>query len=408
MKGLKKALVAVMTVAAMAAAFVTPVAADFTYDAVKGGEMSFKKYFVVDEDVEFPEAKFTFTIQPTANAIPATATTMEVLKGVDGATVGEADFSTAPAASDVYDAVQTGDSSITLNTGMKYAKKEVKVDFSACEFPEPGVYRYELKENNGGVKGIDYDTSVKYIDVYVVDRNGTLVTDDIKYVMHTSSDAPATGTDAGTAGGSLADKIDGIQNNYNTTDLYVGKTVTGNQGSRDKYFRFKVDITGLNANAVINVDIANADATSGTTAATKSEYRNKTNETSLTADSDGKITAYYYLQSGQYVILQGLTEGATYEVTEDAEDYKSIAANTSSFTLSGLTFKDKTSDAVEADQTSGNLEPIYTGFTNTRDGEVPTGITEKIVPVIVIGAVVVAGIVFFAVRSTKRKSEEEA
>ena len=61
------------------------------------------------------------------------------------------------------------------------------------------------------------------------------------------------------------------------------------------------------------------------------------------------------------------------------------------------------------DATSGDsiTTDIHTGFTNDKEGTVPTGVLMKVGPIVIVGLAVVGGIVFLAVRNTKRKAAEE-
>ena len=398
MNKLRKILSAMLVTAIVTAMFALPAfAADYAdADQATGGTTTFKKYFVVKKDVEFPSVEFTYTIG-TGTAIGPAAKKMEVFAGVDAdkVTVGTADFTTTPAQADVYDSVQNNDI-LTLGADEKYAKKTVTIDFSAVKFAEPGVYRYTLQENPCANPAINCDSTVYSVDVYVIDTNGTLSV--ANYIIHDGTDAPASTTGTTTA---AADKIDGIVNKYPTTGLYVGKVVAGNQGSRDKYFKITVSLTNLVPGSVLKVDLNKADAVSGSNAATASAYRAQANATTLTADTNGDISQNFYLQNGQYIAIYGVTAGAGYIVTEDAEDYASVNSETTSFTIDGKTFN----GAVSGTFASAD---IYTGFTNTRNGVIPTGVLMAIGPVVVIGIIVVGGIVFLAVRNTKRKASEVA
>ena len=399
MNKLWKILSAMLVTAIVTAMFALPAfAADYADDdKATGGTTTFQKYFVVKKDVEFPSVEFTYTIG-TGAAIGPAAGKMEVFAGVDAdkVTVGTADFTTTPAQADVYDSVQTNDI-LTLGADEKYAKKTVTIDFSAVKFAEPGVYRYTLQENPCANPAINCDSTVYSVDVYVIDTNGKLSV--AAYTIHTGTDAPDS--TAGTTATAVTGKIDGIVNKYPTAGLYVGKVVAGNQGSRDKYFKITVSLTGLVPGSVLTVDLANADPASGTNTATAEAYRNLTNATSLTANNSGEISQNFYIQNGQYIAIYGITSGAEYIVTEDYEDYESVDSKTTPFTISSKTFNG------DKEGTFGT-EDIYTGFTNTRNGVIPTGVLMAIGPVVVIGIIVVGGIVFLAVRNTKRKASEVA
>ncbi len=400
MKKLGKLLSAMLVTAVMAAGFAMPSsAADYpAANQAAGTTTTFKKYFVVKEDVEFPLVEFTFKIENGTAVAPA-AGKMEVYAGhdADKVTVGTADFTTAPASTEIYTTVQTEDKSLTLNSDEKYAKKTVTIDFTQVTFAEPGVYRYNLTENASSNLAIGTDPNTYYLDVYVIDTAGTLSVS--TYILHTDAAAPDSTT--GTTATAIADKVDGLTNRYPTTGLYFAKMVDGNQGSRDKYFKFTVALANLPVGAVLTVDINHADATSGSNAATIGANQGMANVTSLTVGSEGKVTHDFYLQNGQYIAIYGLTENSTYEVTENAEDYASVAADTTAITIGSVTFNNATSGTIAKDN-------VYTGFTNTRNGVIPTGVLLSATPVIIVGVIVVAGIAFFAVSSAKRKAAESA
>ncbi|MBO4459347.1 MAG: hypothetical protein J5778_01670 [Clostridiales bacterium] len=397
MKGLKKALAAVLTVTAMMAALVVPVAADFDYEPVKGTSTKLTKYLIFDENIQLPDLTFTYKIE-AGDKIDAGTDTFEVLEGVGAPTVADVAFTNS---STSYDTVQTADDGkVTLPAGMKYSKADITIDFTGCSFEEPGIYRYVLTEDQCTFSpAVICDTAPKYVDVYVTDDGSDLKID--AYIVHTDIAAPSKNTTGGTTGGALSDKIDSITNTYVTQDLYIGKTVDGNQASRDKYFKFTVELGNLPKGAVLLVDRSHATESLGATVNPATIYSNVTNPDSLTVGDDGKVTAEFYLQNGQYVIIQGLTKDATYKVEEAAEDYVSKASDNTSFTIGSVTFDDKTEDVI-AD------EDVQTGFTNVRQGVVPTGIIMKVAPIAAVGIVVTAGIVILIVRSTKRKAEEEA
>ena len=345
MKHLGKKLSALLVTAAMAATMAATAGAATTYSPVTGTSTSFKKYLVLDSNATVPNVTFTYTLVP-GTAKDADETHMAVLAGVGAPSVSNTD-ATFTTNAQTYSTQQTGDASVTLTGTQKYAKQTVNIDFSSVTFNEPGVYRYTLTEVNGGKTGITYDTAAYTLDVYVTD-NGSGVLAVSSYVLHTGTDAPAKNATSGSAdveaaGDALATKIDGIQNTYASQNLYVGKLVTGNQGSRDKYFAVTVTVTKLNQSDVLNVQLGttaegipngNADTVSGTTAATISGNQNQSNPTSLTADSDGKATGTFYLQSGQYVAICGLPQGAHYKVEENNEDYTSTAG--AAITVVGL------------------------------------------------------------------------
>ncbi|MBR2523532.1 MAG: hypothetical protein IKE53_03740 [Clostridiales bacterium] len=408
MKTIWKKLSAVLVTAVMAAAVVVPAAAANAYTPVAGTTTTFKKYLVADLDAQIPASVFSFTVA-AGTAIPAESGKMEVLAGPDAnkVTVTPASFAASETLSST---VADGDRDNIIEAGQGYVKKVVTVDLTKVSFDEPGIYRYIITEANTTIPGMNIDpTPARTLDVYVTD-NGSGVLAVSSYVLHTGTDAPAAGAnngsgDVATTNAPVADKSDGYTNTYGTHNLWVGKTVTGNQGSRDKYFKIHVEVTGLvdGTKFTVKYDGATTDATYGNADASISANPNAAT-TCITADvtqpaeltaASGKITQDFYLQHGQHFVICGLPVDAEYTVSEEAEDYKSTSG------ASSLNFNDRTNGAI-------STADVKTGFTNTRDGIIPTGILMSVAPVAIVGVVVLAGVVFFAVRSAKRKAEEAA
>lgn len=415
MKMTRKFIASVFMTMVMLVTMLVPTVAATTYTPVAGTSTTFKKYLVMDVNASVPNVTFSFTVAP-GTAIPAASGKMAVLAGVGTPTIADVTFAEGD---NTYPAVQSGDLSVTLAAGQKYAKKEVTVNFASVTFDEPGIYRYLVTETNNTASGLTCDTTAKTLDVYVTDNGtGTLVVS--SYVLHTETTAPTANNTNGSAdvttdADPLTDKIDGIQNLYGVHNLFVGKEVTGNQGSRDKYFAITVTVSNLNAGDVLNVSLANdsvngtadgnADTNSGSNSATIAANASKANATSMEANASGVATATFYLQHGQYVAIQGLPIGADYEVTENAEDYKSTegAADVTATLVSG------SGTHALTDAVSGTIadEDVYTGFTNTRDGIIPTGIITKVGPAVIGAVVLVAAIIILFVKSKRDEDDEE-
>lgn len=404
------------------------------------------KYLVMDADANVPNASFTFTVAPgTAVAADTTNGKLAVLAGVGtpslkigegtAETDGNIDMTFVTTDTTTAEAsTPTNDSPVFVTTGggkttdEKYVKKTLALDFSGVVFPEPGVYRYIIKEEgnnqgitNGYVNATTTETT-RTLDVYV-EHSGTVESGEeagkpqlkiANYVMYsgTVTGAPnKEGSASATSpnnGAEVADatKSRSITNVYSSQDLTFGKIVTGNQGSRDKYFDFTVTISNAVPGTVYTVDITNADATSGTTVSTIEANQGKTNETTITVpaaaegETKSSIATHFYLQNNQYITIKGLAKDTTYTVTENAEDYASTATGTeeSSFTIGSVTFDDSTSGTIAG-------EDITTGFTNDRSGVVPTGIMLRVAAPSGIGLTAFGGIVYLAAK--RRKDEED-
>lgn len=199
-----------------------------------------------------------------------------------------------------------------------------------------------------------------------------------------------------------ATKSVGFKNTYSTHDLTFNKTVEGNQGSKDKYFKFTVDISNAVAGTKYDVDLTNADASVPSTnlnSATDSSYAGNNNPTTITVGTEGTITQDFYLQHGQSITIKGIADGTAYTITEAQEDYTPSAVVTGDD--EGITNSDNSvaDTALKAD--------TDVAFTNNRKGVIPTGILVSIAPVAIIGLIVIGGIVFLIVKNKRRESEED-
>ncbi|MBR5974866.1 MAG: hypothetical protein IK020_06750 [Clostridiales bacterium] len=402
-------------------------AAGSNYTTVDAQNTSFDKYLLVEKDEKAPSVTFNYAITPGA-AIAATENTLQVYAGV-GTPTASVSFSSADAAEGT-----------SLNDNYTTYKKTVDVSFSGITFSEPGVYRYIITENNNSGAGVIYDVdptdptdSTKYgdrirtLDVYVEDDESTPEKDLIVtcYVMYngevktappsaaaasqgtaltsaTPVVSPAAPTNQAEAAG--ATKTDRIVNYVKTYSITFGKEVTGNQGSKDKYFKLTLTLTAPLAGE-FTVDLSNADPSVISNSATTVSGNNPTK---ITATANTAVPTEFYLQDGQYITVSGLPEGTKYELTEAAEGYTStegIAVGISSLDWDATNAgNDALADPVR--NTTGITADVHTGFTNSKNGIIPTGVLLKATPVIVIGLVILAGAAFFVVKNVRRKVVE--
>ena len=381
-----------------------------------GGNTQFTKYLVLDKEANVPNATFKYTVEAGAE-ITGTADDMQVYAGK---VVTDTDGTvTAPVVADVTFAVgdMTTDGAaadgITNDTNKKYASQTISVDFGTIKFDEPGVYRYIVTEDLNGSQGVAVAGSIaKTLDVFVTDDgNGTLSVE--SYVLYNTvintapvkNTAVETNTDKTAVDGK---KTDGFVNTYDTADLTFGKEVKGNQGSKDKYFEFTLVISNAVAGTKYNVVLGKAEKTSGKNAATIAENQGQTNVSEITVPDDAtEVTTKFYLQDGQYITVQGLAKDTVYALSENNEDYASaetIAQADSTFDKDSDEVYDALEDGVNGTVASND---IYTGFTNTREGFIPTGVILSVAAPVVIGLAVLGGIVFLVIRNKKRDAEEE-
>lgn len=402
----------------------TPVlaAAGTNYGATIEGTKTttFDKFLVMDKQANVPNATFTYAVTAgNAKAYDVAGKKFQVLAGVDSDKITMAGVGAADAAANSI-VFKQGDGSDTHDTtkdayvkdlaaGKKYALKTATLDFSAVQFTEPGVYRYIITED-GTNQGVTNDADLtRVLDVYVNDASAEVDGVFTKkltiagYVLHSNvDDEPdvAAGENFGSTGAYTDKKSQGFTNSYDTSDLTLRKQVTGNQASRDKYFEFTLNIDKAQPNTKYDVVIDEADATSKANAATIEANAGKTNVTSITTDGDGKATQKFYLQHGQQVTVQGLAKDTTYAVTENTEDYKSTA-NTAAAPV--VEIKADT-DSAEVNGTIASKD-LTTGYLNTRDGVIPTGVIMAVAPFAVVTILGGAGVVTMVMKKNKKKDE---
>lgn len=398
-KKMKKLHLCAAAMAALMCCSMPVMAAGTNYSSKIGGTKttSFDKYLVMDDEAEVPNVSFTYTVSSgTANSYTVDGKKFEVLAGVDAdkvampgvGTITKNEITYAPGdetTQDVNAYVKNYD-----NTKQKYALKTATLDFSACKFTEPGIYRYVLTEY-GSNQGVVNDADLtRAIDVYVDDVSDAegkklSVTG---YVLHSDEDG-----DPDVSADSERGKSQGFTNVYDTSDLTFRKEVSGNQASRDKYFEFTVKITDAVAGTRYHVALDNADVTSGRNAATIEANAEQDNVAELVVGDDGTVTQKFYLQHGQEITIQGLAAGTKYEVTENAEDYESTAA--------GVTDYD---DAVKSAIAN---EDVKTSYLNTRNGMIPTGVVMAVSPFVILTLAGGAGAVAFARKKHKSDDSDE-
>ena len=387
---------AVLTALLVAGMTTTPVMAEgsttegSTYAPVNGTYTTFDTTIYMRDTASVPNITFKYAVAAGA-AQDASPDNLAVLAGNDQ--------HTSEGLPTIADITFTAGEAKTTE---KSIKKTGTVDFSGVSFKEPGVYRYVVTET-GEAQGVTHEDNsdphkaedrIKALDVYVTDDGaGKLVVSG--YVMHDNEGAKAAQLD-GTK--RLDDKDTNFEHLLTTSDVVLSKKVTGNQGSRDEYFKFTVNIKGANKGTQYIVGLGNADATT-----TKNGVNTEThvNPALLTAGEDGTLTQDFWIQNGQSIKIQGLAAETGYTVTEADNAYKTNIAVTGDATneaandIAAVDGKVVTDAAVTADTT--------VAYTNEKSGAVPTGIVMPIAgatSIMLIGGV---GVGYFILKNKKRE-----
>ena len=452
------ALIAAISIAASVAAVPASASSSTVYSTTIEGikVTSFEKYLVMESNSVVPNASFSFTIA-AGEAVAGTDTTLPILAGVgtpkfllksvtDGMEAGDEktlktndNDGTASKATVNFTSADTDNTAVTIaegdkgegktvkfdtpanTTDEKYAQKKIAIDFSDIVFTEPGVYRYVITEADAAATqaaGVTNDAdNTRVLDVVVSDTSSASqqklsITN---YLLHDSiADTPvkdSSGTNA-----TIADKSTGFTNQYESYDLQFSKQVTGNQGSRDKFFKFDISITNAKGSEITVLGQGTtflAAPTKSTTTSYEETDMNAANTKDdnttrdgqqLTADADGNITATFYIRNGQSVKLLGLPAGAKYTVTEAEEDYTPSVNATEANT--GDVAVNENNNGI-TDQDTGIKGDTNATFINTRNGNIPTGVISTAAGSAGIAAVGLVGVIFGVICVKKKKSEEE-
>ena len=419
----------------------------------------FDKYLVLDSDAVVPNVTSTFSIAPggvLADGVNGIVCYAGVGKPVfladedQKVTLSEGkavvaftnEDTTTPEAS-------VGTKTVAFKTtdtaDEKFAAKTITVSFAGIKFPEPGFYRYIITEEDPtdiGVSIADGHSNEYTLFVAVQDNDGTLEVVN-KYIQEGTdvvlNDILDEQDNTTVIGKTNANKKTGMTNWYTTHDLAFSKTVEGNQGSKDKYFKFTIQLTnpaGENApvmaaarandrflvsgsfeqvpeiNAATNLDYKDVPTEPENNTATVMALANSalinvvvdetTTNTYVTYSqlAAGKV---FYIHSGQNIEIKGIPDGLGYVITEVPEDYtpSAVVSSATGFDSNGVVSEAKNS----VTDTALTADASVT-FTNTKDGTIPTGVLTTVTASVGIVAIGLAGIIFGFVNNRK-KSEEE-
>lgn len=370
-KNLTTIMVMLLAFALLISTTAITASAEITYEPI-GGSTSLVKNLVVDDDANIPGITFNYTIR-RGTPQDATATTIEILESpLGGGSIGTAVFSNADTANTI-EGLPTDANPSNPTAGKKYVQKYVSITFPVGTFTKPGVYRFVINETNNNLPGVTYDSNpTRYLDVFVVaDDNNVLSVD--SYILRD------TATDIGTNGEYVENptvKSSGYTNSLTQYNFDFSKTISGNQGDKNKRFNFTLTITGANPGTypIIANDVEG-------------------NPTSITVGANGTATGEYSLTDGSTVKVIGLNAGAVCTVTEDPDDYTATHSLDGGEVVSG-----ESSGAVTLENSDHSV-----AFTNTRNGIIPTGVIMTIAP-FAIGICVFGAIILFIICRRKRRN----
>lgn len=202
--------------------------------------------------------------------------------------------------------------------------KEIKIDLP--EYESVGVYTYIIHEAAGDSAGVTYYGDAILLRVTVIEQDGKLRI----AAVHTE-DPESTGEG----------KKDDFDNLYSAGELEVHKDVEGIMGNKDKYFEFRVQLTGEEGKTYQD-----------SYAITGGSY--DANPTSIKIEPGETTEATFYLKDDDTIHIENLPYGVEYKVSETpVADYVTTETGT----------EGEVDEAVE-----------QANFTNTKGGTVDAGV----------------------------------
>ena len=260
-----------------------------------------KNYELANTDTISPEETFTFTIDPV--------TVTDASEGIEAADyrpiVGDVTYAQGEAGS---------------------ASKTKKIEIKLPEYDSVGVYTYIIHEAAGNSAGVTYYGNAILLRVTVIEQDGKLRI----AAVHTE-DPESTGEG----------KKDDFDNLYSAGELEVHKDVEGIMGNKDKYFEFRVQLTGEEGKTYQD-----------SYAITGGSY--DANPTSIKIRPGETTEATFYLKDDDTIHIENLPYGVEYKVSETpVADYVTTETGT----------EGEVDEAVE-----------QANFTNTKGGTVDAGV----------------------------------
>lgn len=329
------------------ATFVTStVNADDTNNVVNGNQLTITKNFNLSDGMLSPKADFTFTVSPATPQPKEEKDGLEVFAGITTG-LGESKVS--------YD------NSSTTNNKTKTAI----VDFSGVHYPQPGIYRYTIKENTGAVPGVSYDTTGYTVDVYVLAHTDT--SNNVTYIPQYIVSHDSTKT---------AKEPVVFNNGLQTTSLKVRKEVSGNAGDRNKEFTFSINLNDT------------ADSKTYESGSVEMTITKKNGASSKIQVPVTNTLTEFKLKDGESATIDKLPIGIHYSVNEEAAGYTqsaSINKDTSKTTITDYKLGDD-------ELSSGTAAEIV--VKNKKDSTTPTGVSMTIVPYVGLTIIALGGVLY--------------
>ena len=346
---MKKLFALLLTVVMMASMMAPAMAEDATvggYEAITPADFEFSHSLRLTNDTQL-DYDITYSFKSTETA--------EILSKTNDGVINDGDAVTGyPTIADVKYSQEDEFSADNLTV-----KKILTVDMSGVKITQPGIYRWTITQSVEELAPDDpSNTGTFYVFAYVIDNNGKL------QATVLMSKAEEVTND---------NKTDRIKETYpaETVDLTITKLVEGNQGSKEQYFKFVVDLTAPNSEAVTNTPfsyVLSEPNDSYDVDVPKTAYNNATQNPTEVVVTKGVAQVEIWLKHGQSVTIKDMIYGTKYSITESNNTGYTVSATATGHT-DGFSYADNT--ATDDDL----IESATVTYKNTKSTEVPTGIS---------------------------------
>lgn len=296
-----------------------------------------------------PNATYSYKIEP-GTYIAAQDGKPEIKVGLDGATITQ-------------NVAFTSSTTISENKAMA----PIKVDLSAVNFVDPGIYRYKITETDPSVVGLATSTEddVIYLDVYVVNSGDSVTVQ--SYQLTNNSAAPTvSGTEANYGEAKFETDVD----EYTTYTLTVTKAVSGDMADKDRDYSFTIDLSSISNGTKVSVDGSQ----------TADEATN--NKLSISKSLNPKS------ENTDHVVITGVPGDAAYSIAENLNASEGFTVKVGDTTLTNVDGKYTTNDAMDSANASVTV-------TNIKNSVTPTGIVMNVAPYVLLVVVAAAGCFVF-------------
>lgn len=269
-------------------------------------------------------------------------------------------------------------------------EKGAAITWTGVTFSEPGTYYWPVTttvDKGSAPENASNNMPTRYLYAFVIDNNGAL---------EVAAVGVADGTVDANGVPTLGNKPTPEDQYPSTTnDLTVSKTVTGNMGSKEQYFKFEITVTLPSGIAARDYTISGNYDTNVPATAYNQAQSNTSGTINLASSATATYTIDVWLKHGQSFKIEQLPYNTAYSITESNNDGYTVTIDNAGTTVNGNTATGTITDAAKT-----------VAYTNNKDTTPPTGILLQYGAPIA-GVLLVAGLlaVLFA---TKRRKEQEA